>query len=63
MKEQTKREIGFGAHGQSRLVVLSVQAIFMMPTLLAPYGFAGQLGWVAAGLGTLLVVLCLARLD
>ena len=33
-----------------------------MPTLLAPYGLAGQLGWVAAGLGTLLVVLCLARL-
>ena len=62
MKEQTKREIGFWRAWAIAVGCAIGSGIFMMPTLLAPYGFAGQLGWVAAGLGTLLVVLCLARL-
>ena len=36
--------------------------IFMMPTLLAPYGMLGMAGWLTAGAGTLLVALSLARL-
>ena len=36
--------------------------IFMMPTLLAPYGLLGMAGWLTAGAGTLLVALSLSRL-
>ena len=36
--------------------------IFMMPTLLAPYGLLGMTGWLTAGAGTLLVALSLSRL-
>ena len=34
----------------------------MMPTLLAPYGMLGLMGWLTAGAGTLLVALSLSRL-
>jgi len=36
--------------------------IFMMPTLLAPYGLLGMAGWLTAGAGTLLVASSLSRL-
>jgi APA family basic amino acid/polyamine antiporter len=36
--------------------------VFMMPTLLAPYGLLGLAGWLVAGAGTLLVALSLSRL-
>jgi len=36
--------------------------IFMMPTLLAPYGMLGLSGWLVAGAGTVLIALTLARL-
>ena len=36
--------------------------VFMMPTLLAPYGMLGLAGWLVAGGGTLLVALSLSRL-
>jgi APA family basic amino acid/polyamine antiporter len=36
--------------------------IFMMPTLLAPYGMLGLGGWLVAGAGTVLIALTLARL-
>jgi APA family basic amino acid/polyamine antiporter len=36
--------------------------IFMMPTLLAPYGMLGFGGWIIAGSGSVLVALTMARL-
>lgn len=36
--------------------------IFMMPTLLAPFGILGLIGWLTAGLGTVFVALSLSRL-
>ena len=36
--------------------------IFMMPTLLAPYGMLGLSGWLVAGTGTILIALTFARL-
>ncbi len=36
--------------------------IFMMPTLLAPYGMLGLSSWLVAGGGTVLIALTLARL-
>jgi APA family basic amino acid/polyamine antiporter len=36
--------------------------IFMMPTLLAPYGMLGLSGWLVAGVGTTLIALTFARL-
>lgn len=36
--------------------------IFMMPTLLAPYGILGLSGWLIAGVGAMLIALTFARL-
>ena len=36
--------------------------IFMMPTLLAPYGMLGLSGWLIAGGGSILVALTMSRL-
>ena len=36
--------------------------IFMMPTLLAPYGLIGFGGWLIAGAGSVLVALTMSRL-
>ena len=36
--------------------------IFMMPTLLAPYGLIGFGGWLIAGAGSILVALTMSRL-
>lgn len=37
--------------------------IFMMPTLLAPYGMLGQAGWLTAGGGAILIALLLSRMS
>ncbi len=37
--------------------------IFMMPTMLAPYGLLGILGLIVAGLGSILIALTLSRLS
>ena len=56
------RVIGFW-RGWSIAVGCAIgSGIFMMPTLLAPYGMLGLAGWLTAGAGTLLVALCLSRL-
>ena len=57
-----KKEIGFWRAWAIAVGCAIGSGIFMMPTLLAPYGLMGQIGWLSAGFGTLLVVLCLARL-
>ena len=36
--------------------------IFMMPTMLAPYGMLGFFGWLIAGVGSILVALTMSRL-
>jgi len=55
-------EIGFW-RGWSIAVGCAIgSGIFMMPTLLAPYGMLGLAGWLVAGGGTLLVALSLSRL-
>ncbi|WND03791.1 amino acid permease [Temperatibacter marinus] len=36
--------------------------IFMMPTLLAPYGQLGLLSWAVAGIGSLFIILSLSRM-
>jgi APA family basic amino acid/polyamine antiporter len=56
------KEIGFW-RGWSIAVGCSIgSGVFMMPTLLAPYGMLGLAGWLTAGAGTLLVALSLSRL-
>ena len=56
------REIGFW-RGWSIAVGCAIgSGVFMMPTLLAPYGMLGLAGWLTAGAGSLLVVLSLSRL-
>jgi len=56
------KEIGFW-RGWSIAVGCSIgSGVFMMPTLLAPYGMLGLAGWLIAGGGTLLVALSLSRL-
>jgi len=56
------KEIGFW-RGWSIAVGCAIgSGVFMMPTLLAPYGMLGLAGWLIAGGGTLLVVLSLSRL-
>jgi len=55
-------EIGFW-RGWSIAVGCAIgSGVFMMPTLLAPYGLLGLAGWLVAGAGTLLVALSLSRL-
>lgn len=55
-------EIGFW-RGWSIAVGCAIgSGVFMMPTLLAPYGMLGLAGWLVAGVGTLLVALSLSRL-
>jgi len=55
-------EIGFW-RGWSIAVGCAIgSGVFMMPTLLAPYGLLGLAGWLVAGGGTLLVALSLSRL-
>ncbi len=55
-------EIGFW-RGWSIAVGCAIgSGVFMMPTLLAPYGLLGLTGWLIAGTGTLLVALSLSRL-
>jgi APA family basic amino acid/polyamine antiporter len=61
-QESNNRIIGFW-----RLWGLAVgcsigSGIFMMPTLLAPYGMLGLGSWLVAGAGTILIALTLARL-
>ena len=56
------KEIGFW-RGWSIAVGCAIgSGVFMMPTLLAPYGMLGLAGWLTAGAGTLLVALSLSRL-
>lgn len=58
----TGTEIGFW-RGWSIAVGCAIgSGVFMMPTLLAPYGLLGLVGWITAGAGTLLVALSLSRL-
>ena len=58
----THNEIGFW-RGWSIAVGCAIgSGVFMMPTLLAPYGMLGLAGWLIAGGGTLLVALSLSRL-
>ena len=58
----THNEIGFW-RGWSIAVGCAIgSGVFMMPTLLAPYGLLGLAGWLVAGGGTLLVALSLSRL-
>jgi basic amino acid/polyamine antiporter, APA family len=58
----THNEIGFW-RGWSIAVGCAIgSGVFMMPTLLAPYGLLGLTGWLIAGGGTLLVALSLSRL-
>lgn len=61
-KQNPPASIGFW-RGWSIAVGCAIgSGVFMMPTLLAPYGMLGMAGWLIAGGGTLLVALCLSRL-
>ena len=61
-EDNANREIGFW-RGWSIAVGCAIgSGVFMMPTLLAPYGLLGLGGWLVAGAGTLLVALSLSRL-
>lgn len=58
----SEKKIGFW-RGWSIAVGCAIgSGVFMMPTLLAPYGMLGMAGWLIAGGGTLLVALSLSRL-
>ena len=60
--DNLNHEIGFW-RGWSIAVGCAIgSGVFMMPTLLAPYGLLGLGGWLVAGAGTLLVALSLSRL-
>ena len=62
MDSQHKRVIGFW-RGWSIAVGCAIgSGIFMMPTMLAPYGMLGFGGWIIAGIGSILVALTMARL-
>ena len=62
VQDTANREIGFW-RGWSIAVGCAIgSGVFMMPTLLAPYGLLGLGGWLVAGAGTLLVALSLSRL-
>ena len=61
-EDNANREIGFW-RGWSIAVGCAIgSGVFMMPTLLAPYGLLGLGGWLVAGAGSLLVALSLSRL-
>ena len=62
MNSNQHKVIGFW-RGWSIAVGCAVgSGIFMMPTMLAPYGMLGFFGWLIAGLGSILVALTMARL-
>jgi len=62
MSSEQHRVIGFW-RGWSIAVGCAVgSGIFMMPTMLAPYGMLGFGGWLIAGSGSILVALTMAKL-
>ena len=62
MSSDQHRVIGFWK-GWSIAVGCAIgSGIFMMPTMLAPYGLLGFGGWLVAGVGSILVALTMARL-
>ncbi len=62
MDSGNARVIGFW-RGWSIAVGCAIgSGIFMMPTLLAPYGMLGFGGWIIAGFGSILVALTMSRL-
>ena len=62
MSTEKYRVIGFW-RGWSIAVGCAVgSGIFMMPTMLAPYGMLGFGGWLIAGSGSILVALTMAKL-
>jgi APA family basic amino acid/polyamine antiporter len=62
MNSGNTRVIGFW-RGWSIAVGCAIgSGIFMMPTLLAPYGMLGFGGWIIAGFGSILVALTMSRL-
>ena len=62
MSSNQHRVIGFW-RGWSIAVGCAIgSGIFMMPTILAPYGLLGFGGWLVAGAGSILVALTMARL-
>ena len=62
MNADQHRVIGFW-RGWSIAVGCAIgSGIFMMPTLLVPYGLLGFGGWLIAGSGSILVALTMARL-
>ena len=62
MSSDQHRVIGFW-RGWSLAVGCAIgSGIFMMPTMLAPYGLLGFGGWLVAGAGSILVALTMARL-
>jgi len=62
MSSNQHRVIGFW-RGWSIAVGCAIgSGIFMMPTMLAPYGLLGFGGWLVAGAGSILVALIMARL-
>ena len=62
MSSDQHKVIGFW-RGWSIAVGCAIgSGIFMMPTMLAPYGLLGFGGWLVAGAGSILVALTMARL-
>ena len=62
MSSEQHRVIGFW-RGWSIAVGCAIgSGIFMMPTMLAPYGMLGFGGWIIAGGGSILVALTMSRL-
>ena len=62
MSSEQHRVIGFW-RGWSIAVGCAIgSGIFMMPTMLAPYGMLGFGGWIIAGGGSILVALTMAKL-
>ena len=62
MNSGNNKVIGFW-RGWSIAVGCAIgSGIFMMPTLLAPYGMLGLSGWLIAGGGSILVALTMSRL-
>ena len=62
MSSEKYRVIGFW-RGWSIAVGCSVgSGIFMMPTILAPYGMLGFGGWIIAGIGSVFIALTMSKL-
>jgi APA family basic amino acid/polyamine antiporter len=57
-----KRVMGFWRCWGLLIGVMIGNGIFMLPAVLAPYGKLSLIGWVCAGLGTILVALMLGML-